>query len=91
LFQGCGHSQRWQGEIHVDGQSPPVKVIDEIEHPDAPTVAEPVMHEIHRPHLVERLRRRQRIGLLTHHALLRLDPQVQFEVAIDAEDPLVIQ
>ena len=48
------------------------------------------MHEIHRPHLVQRLRHRQRLGLLTHHALLRPDPQVQFEASIDPIDPLVI-
>jgi hypothetical protein len=41
------------------------------------------MHEIHRPHLVQRPRHRQRLGLLAHHALLWPDPQVQFEVPID--------
>ncbi len=55
-----------------------------------PAVAKLVMHEIHRPHLVQRLLHLPGLGFLTHHALLGLGPQVQFEAPIDAVDPLVI-
>src|SRR5690606_3784078 len=40
--------------------------------------------------LVDRVRHRQRLGLLPHQALLRLDPQVQLQLPVDAVDPLVV-
>ena len=48
------------------------------------------MHEIHRPALIDSLWYRQRFRLLPDDPLSRLDPQVQFQVAIDAIHPLVI-
>src|SRR3546814_17042078 len=46
--------------------------------------------EVHRPDLVNRLRHHQRLGLLAHQALLRLDPQVQLQLPVDAVNPLVV-
>ncbi|EFF45744.1 ISxac2 transposase [Xanthomonas citri pv. aurantifolii str. ICPB 10535] len=42
------------------------------------------------PDLVDGLGHRQRLGPLTHQPLLRLDPQVQLQLAVDPVDPLVI-
>jgi len=48
------------------------------------------MHEIHRPALVDACRHGQGFWLLPDNPLSRLDPQVQFQFAIDAIHPLVI-
>ena len=48
------------------------------------------MHEIHRPALVESLWHGQRLGLLPYDPLSRLDPQIEFEFAINAIHPLAI-
>lgn len=48
------------------------------------------MHEIHRPALIDGFRHGQRLRPLPHDALFRLDPQVEFEFAVDAIHPLVI-
>lgn len=48
------------------------------------------MHEGHRPALNDRLWYRQRLGLLTHYAVARLDSQVQLQFPIDPVHPLVI-
>jgi hypothetical protein len=48
------------------------------------------MHEIHRPALVDGFRHGQRLGFLTNNALSWLDPQVQFEFAVNAIHPFVI-
>lgn len=44
----------------------------------------------HRSGPVDRLGHFQRFGPLTHDPLLRPDPQVQFELPVDAVDPLVV-
>lgn len=48
------------------------------------------MHEVHRPHLVDRFGYSERLGLLAHQALLRFDPQVQLQLPVDAVDALVV-
>ena len=48
------------------------------------------MHEIHRPALVDAFRHRQGFRLLPNDPLSWLDPQVQFEFAVNAIYPLVI-
>ena len=55
-----------------------------------PSIPEPVGHEIHRPDLVRGLRHRQFVRFLPLQTLARFDPQVQFELAVDAGDPLVV-
>src|SRR5690606_27793830 len=42
------------------------------------------------PDLVDRFRHRQRLRLLAHQPLPRLDPQVQLPLPVDAVDPLVV-
>ncbi|MNT52557.1 hypothetical protein D3C72_1895890 [compost metagenome] len=41
------------------------------------------MHEVHRPYLVQVGRHGQWLGRLPNQPFARLDPQVQFEFAID--------
>src|SRR5574340_1429381 len=48
------------------------------------------MHEVHRPDLVDRARHCQRLRLLAHDALPRLDPEVQFQLPVNAIDALVV-
>ena len=46
--------------------------------------------EVHRPHLVEARRHRQRLGRQPHQPLTRLDPQIQLKLAVDPVHALVI-
>ena len=48
------------------------------------------MHEVHGPNLIDRLRHGQRFRLAAHQTLVRLNTQVQLQLAIDAVDALVV-
>ena len=67
-----------------------LKSVNHIEQPEASAVAQLVMHEVHRPDLVQGLWNCQRFWLLANHALLRPNAQIQFELAVDAVHALVI-
>jgi len=67
-----------------------VEVVNCIEQPDAAPIGELVVHEVHRPALINRGRDRQRQRLLAHQAMARLDPQVQIEFAVNPVDALVV-
>ena len=47
-------------------------------------------YKIHRSHLVDRLRHCQRLRLLTHKALARLDPLIELQLFIDSKRTLVV-
>src|SRR5690606_13916169 len=90
LLQRADHPGRRQRQVDLDAQAFAVKVIQYVEQPEAAAVAELVVHEVHRPDLVDRIGHRQRLGLLAHQAFPWLDPQVQLQLPVDAVDPLVI-
>ena len=76
--------------VDFDTQSLAVEIVQDVEQPDAATVTELVVHEVHCPALVDRFRNRQRLWLLAHDASFRLDSQVQLQLAVDPGDPLVV-
>ena len=79
-----------QGEVHLHPDGLAVEVIDDIEQPKRPAVFELVVHEVHRPHLVDTLGHVERLGLVAHKPLARLDPQVELQLFVDAVHTLVI-
>ena len=48
------------------------------------------MHEVHRPHVVDRFRHSKRFRPLPIQALLRLNPQIERQFAIDPVNSLVV-
>jgi len=78
----------WQREVDLDSQAFAVEVVDDVEQANAASVGELVMHEVHRPALIDRGRHGQRQRLLAHQAVARLDPKIQFELPINPIDPL---
>jgi len=90
LFQSADHPPRRQRQVGLDAQGLPVEVVDHIEDAEAAAVGELVMHEIHRPMMVNGGWHSQPLRRFAHQTLLRLDSQVQLQLAIDAIDALVI-
>src|SRR5471032_891658 len=79
-----------QREVHLDTQTFPVEIVDHVKQPNAAPVAQLVVHEVHRPNLVDRRRNRQRQWAFAYQALARLYPQVQLQRPIDPIDALVV-
>ena len=79
-----------QGKVHLNAQPFPVEVVEHVQQPELAAIAEAISHEVHGPGHVRRVRHRQGIGLLALQPLAWLDPQVQFQRAIDAIDALVV-
>lgn len=90
LCQRTHYALRRQREVHLDAQSPAVEVVDHVEQPDAATVLQLVVHEVHRPDLIAVLGHRQRLGLVSHQALARFDAQVQLHLPVNPVHALVI-
>jgi len=65
LFQRPDHASRGQRQVDLDGQSFAIEVVEHVEQAEAATVAELVVHEVHRPDLVDRLAHRQRLDPIT--------------------------
>ena len=79
-----------QGEIDLDAESLTVVVVDHIEQADATAIGQLVVHEVHRPDVIDLCRHGQRQRFFAHQAMSWLDPQVQFQLAIDPIYALVI-
>src|SRR5476651_118387 len=79
-----------QLKIHVDDQAFAIEIIDHVEQADAATVAQLVVHKVHRPDLIHRRGNSQTQWPFAHEALARLDAQVQFECPVDPIDTLVV-
>lgn len=54
LLQRANDTRRRQREIDFDHSHPPVEVTHHIEQPEVATVAESIVHEVHRPDLILR-------------------------------------
>ena len=53
LLQSPDHQLRGQREVHLKTQRLAVEVIDDIEQAQVPAVFESVVHEVHRPDLID--------------------------------------
>ena len=84
------HALGRQRKVDFDPQAFTVEVVDHIEQTDAAPISELVVHEVHRPALVDHGRYRQWQWLLAHQAMARLDPQVQLKLAVNPVDALVV-
>ncbi len=84
------HALGWQREIDFNSQAFAVIVVDDVEQPDTASVGKLVVHEVHRPALVDRRRHGQWKRFLTHQSMARLDPQVQLELTVNPVDALVV-
>ena len=79
-----------QGEVHLHSDGLAVEVIDDVEQPKRPAVFELVVHEVHRPYLIDTLWHGERLGLVAHKPLARLDPQIELQLFVDSVHALVI-
>ena len=64
-----------------------VEVVQNVEEPEAATVGQLIVHEVHRPHLVGLVRHGQRLWRRPHELRPQLDPEVEFERPIHAVHP----
>ena len=84
------HAFGRQREVDLDSQTFAVEVVDHIEQTDPAPIGELVVHEVHRPTLIDRGRHRQRQRLFTYQTMTRLDPQVHLELAVNPVHTLVV-
>ena len=66
LLQHPFDSRGRQGKIHLDAQCFAIEVIDHIKQPHRTTIAELVMHKVHRPTVIRLVRDCQRLRLGPH-------------------------
>lgn len=85
------HPFRGQREIDLDTQSFAVIVVDHVEQTDAAAISQVVVHEVHRPGLVDLRGHGQRQRFSPHQTMPQLDPQVQFQFAVNPVDALGFQ
>ncbi len=67
-------------EVDLDPERLAVEIIDNIEQSKVATVLQLVVHEVHRPCLVDLGRPHQGFGYLPHQAPRRFDSQIQFQL-----------
>ena len=79
-----------QREVHLYAQRFTVEIIDDIEQAQVPAVLQLVVHEVHRPDLIDDLGNGQGLWLLAHQALSGFDAQVEFQLAVDTVHALVV-
>ena len=79
-----------QGEVDLDAQAVAVEVIEHVQKPERAAVLKPISHEIHRPSDVRLFGHCQSVRHVPLQPFARLDPQVQFQGAVDAVDALVV-
>ena len=56
-----------------------------VNHVEQPEAGQLIVHDVHRPDLIDGVRDRERFRCLPDQPLARLDPQVQFQLAIDPD------
>lgn len=67
-----------------------VEAADQVKQAEAATIGRLIVHEVHRPAVIDRLRYCQWLGLFPRDAFARLDLQVQLQFPIDPVHRLVI-
>src|SRR5690606_20685748 len=81
LFERADHAFCRQREVDLDTETFAVVVVDDVEQPVLATIGKLIVHEVHRPGLVDGLWHGQRLRLVALEPLLRLDAQVQLQFA----------
>ena len=89
-FEHSDDPMTWEAEIRFDHQGLTVVIINDIENPESSFIEKGVVHEIHRPHLVNRQRHCQGLGFFTNKPFARLDAQVELQLLVDAIHTLVV-
>lgn len=89
-IKGPRRAQGRQRQINFNSQTLAVEVVRDIQRSGGSPIAELVCHEIHRPGFIRPRRHGQGLGLVPRQAFAGLDPQVQFQFAIDLVDLLVV-
>lgn len=79
-----------QREVNLDAQAFAVEAVQHIQQPKGTAVAEAIRHEVHRPGHIGRIWHCQDIRLLPFQPLSGLDPQVEFQRAVDPIDAFVV-
>jgi len=90
LFKASEYTLSGQGKIRFYGQPLAVKVVNHIEQPDAASVLQLIVHEVHRPRLIDPLRLCKRLRLFPDNAFLGLDAHVEFQFAVYSVHTLVV-
>ncbi len=91
LVQAANDALGRKREIYLDAQPLAVEVVQNVQQVQLPTILKTIRHEVHRPDQVRLLRYGQSIRLLAPQPLAWLDPEVQFQLTIDAVYPLWFQ
>ena len=91
LIQSPHDTLRWKrkNNFHADGL--PVEVVNQIEKPKTSPARQLIVHEIHRPALVAGFRNSKWLGLLAQDAFVRLDTQIQFQLAVNTVNPWLLR
>lgn len=84
------HAFGWQRKVNLDPQPFAVDLVDHVQHPELTVTTQPVGHEIHRIGDVRRIKHRQGVWLDALQPVAGFDPQVQFQLEVDAVNPLVV-
>jgi len=90
LFQGPDNALCRKREVHFDAKAFAVKIINYIQKSVTATVVELVVHEVHRPTVIDHFRHSQWLRLFTNQAFLGLDPQIQFQLPINPVHPFMV-
>ena len=84
------HPLSREGEVDLDAQALAVEVVQYVQKPKLAAIGQTIRHKIHRPHEVRRARNREHVRLVPFDATPGFDPQVQFQLAVDPADALVV-
>jgi uncharacterized protein YjaZ len=76
LPQTADDELRYQSEFDFNAQGFPIKIVIHIEETNAAAITRLVVHEVHRPDLINRVRHCQCFPLLGRHPHLGLDPPI---------------
>ncbi|GIW56852.1 MAG: hypothetical protein KatS3mg082_3256 [Nitrospiraceae bacterium] len=101
-FRRAGHPERSHRSPRRDVREKPVArthrdrdrfvggIIDDRQAPDGAPIGGAVEHEVHRPHLVGRIRPHPRLGLARQHLLALAPPHLQLRFLIQPLHALVV-
>jgi hypothetical protein len=90
LFEGTDNPLRRQREVDLHTQGLSVVVIGDVEHSEASSIRELVVHKVHRPDLIDCLGYSQWLWLFSVQTLPGLDPKIELQSLVNPIDPLVI-
>ena len=74
-------------QVHLDTQAFPTVVINDVKGPKVAGIGQPIMQEVHGPHLVDLPGHGQQLWLVRLQTAFRLDPEVQLQFSVSAAQP----